>query len=36
VTVNKLLSDLERRGLIAVDRRRIDVRDRAALEREIR
>jgi CRP/FNR family transcriptional regulator len=36
VTVNKLLADLERRGLIAVDRRRIEVRDRAALEREIR
>lgn len=35
VTVNKLLSDLERRGLVTVDRRRIEVRDRAALEREI-
>ena len=34
VTVNKLLADLERRGIISVDRRRIEVRDRAALEQE--
>lgn len=33
-TVNKLLGDLERRSLIAVDRRRIVVRDHAALQRE--
>lgn len=36
VTVNKLLADLERRGLIAVDRRRIAVKDRALLEGELR
>ena len=36
VTVNKLLADLERRGLIRVDRRRIEVKDRAALERGTR
>jgi CRP/FNR family cyclic AMP-dependent transcriptional regulator len=36
VTVNKLLADLERRGVISVDRRRIDVMDRAALEQETR
>jgi CRP-like cAMP-binding protein len=35
VTVNKLLGDLERRGAVAVDRRKIAVRDRAALEREL-
>ena len=36
VTVNKLLADLERRGLISVERRRILVRDRAGLEKETR
>lgn len=36
VTVNKLLADLERRSVIAVDRRKIEVKDRALLERELR
>ena len=35
VTVNKLLADLERRGVISVDRRRIEVKDREALEKEM-
>ncbi len=36
VTVNKLLADLERRGAVAVERRRIEIKDRALLERETR
>lgn len=36
VSVNRVLADLERRGLLAVDRRRIKVLDRAKLAEEIK
>lgn len=36
VTVNKLLADLERRGLVRVERRHLEVLDEAALRQEIR
>lgn len=36
VTVNKTLADFERRGLIRIDKRRLDVLDEAGLRREIR
>lgn len=36
VTVNKLLADLERRQVVQVERRRIAITDRTALEQEIR
>ena len=35
VTVNKLLADFERRGLVRVDRRRFDIIDATGLEREL-
>jgi CRP/FNR family cyclic AMP-dependent transcriptional regulator len=36
VTVNKVLADFERRGLISVDRRKVQILDDAKLRREIR
>lgn len=36
VTVNKLLADFERRGLVRVERRKLKVIDRERLQREIR
>ncbi len=35
VTVNKLLADFERRGLVRVDRRRFDILDARKLEQEL-
>lgn len=35
VTVNKLLADLEHRGVIDVDRRKVQIREPALLEREL-
>jgi CRP-like cAMP-binding protein len=36
MTVNKLLADFERRGLINVERRNVRVLDETLLQREIR
>jgi CRP/FNR family transcriptional regulator/CRP/FNR family cyclic AMP-dependent transcriptional regulator len=35
VTVNKILADFERRGLVRVDRRRFEIADAAKLEQEL-
>ncbi len=36
VTVNKVLADFERRGMVRVDRRKFEILDAAALEKEMR